>query len=57
VDRRAVRIYLTDKAHRCRNAVLESANELDKEMLDFLSSRENQMFERTLLKLQNMDAE
>jgi DNA-binding MarR family transcriptional regulator len=57
VDRRAVRIYLTEKAHRCRSAVMESAKELDKEILDFLSNRDNQVFERALLKLQNMDAE
>ena len=57
VDRRAVRIYLTEKAHQCRSAVMESAKDLDKEILEFLSNRENQVFERTLVKLQSMDGE
>ena len=57
VDRRAVRIYLTEKAHHCRSAVMESAKDLDKEILEFLSNRESQVFERTLIKLQSMDGE
>lgn len=53
VDRRAVRIFLTEKAHRNRDTVIQSAREIDEQVLDFLTDREAKTLETMLAKLQS----
>ena len=51
-DRRAVRIFLTDKAWQQEDAVLESANELDAKMEERFSQGEMDGFQQVVAGLQ-----
>jgi DNA-binding MarR family transcriptional regulator len=55
-DRRAVRIYLTRTADKCRDEVLDSARELDEQIKDLFSKDELASFQKALVRLQRLDA-
>lgn len=54
-DRRAVRIYLTDRAKKSRDEVLDSARQVDELMEDLLSESELKAFRSALAKLQSIN--
>jgi len=53
-DRRAVRIYLTEKAMRKREEVLHSAREVDSQINEMIGDGDFESFLKVLLKLQNL---
>ena len=53
-DRRAVRIYLTDKAQNIREDVLSSAEEIDSQIANMFDTGELETFNRVLSELQTM---
>lgn len=53
-DRRAVRIFLTEKAHDMKDDVLERADEIDGEMRELFSQAEYESFLSVLATLQNV---
>lgn len=53
-DRRAVRIYLTEKAMRKREEVLHSAREVDSQINEMIGDGDFETFLKVLLKLQNL---
>ncbi|MEQ8672867.1 MAG: MarR family transcriptional regulator [Aggregatilineales bacterium] len=53
-DRRAVRIYLTDKARQIREDVLESAKRLDGQLSDMFVDNEFENFSKVLGALQSL---
>jgi DNA-binding MarR family transcriptional regulator len=54
-DRRAVRIFLTQKGQDVREDVLESANELDRLMAEMFDSKEFNAFTNVLNRLQSLN--
>jgi len=53
-DRRAVRIYLTDKGQGQRKAVLNSAESIDKQVREMFPNGDFQAFQQVLSRLQSM---
>ncbi|MBZ0308388.1 MAG: MarR family transcriptional regulator [Anaerolineae bacterium] len=53
-DRRAVRIYLTEEALDCKNAVLDSVTELDNRVAQMFTPEEFEVFQQVLGTLQNL---
>ena len=53
-DRRAVRIYLTDKAQNIREDVLSSAEEIDSQIANMFDTGELETFNRVLSELQTL---
>ncbi len=53
-DRRAVRIYLTDKARQIREDVLESAKRVDGQLGDLFLAEEIEKFQKVLGTLQSL---
>lgn len=56
-DRRAVRIYLTEKALQSRDNVLDSAESLDAYLSTILGSTELDTFNRVMAQLQELERE
>lgn len=56
-DRRAVRIYLTDKGQAQRKAVLTSAEQIDKQVREMFPNGEFQAFQHVLSRLQTIGPE
>ena len=54
-DRRAVRIYLTDAGHDCKQDVLDSARRIDRQIAEMFSEEEYDNFQQTLAALQNLN--
>jgi DNA-binding MarR family transcriptional regulator len=55
-DRRAVRIYLTASADRCRDEVMNSAHELDEHIKSLFSKDEFESFQKVLARLQRLNS-
>lgn len=55
-DRRAVRIYLTDKAHAHRDDVVNSAREIDEQIGELFDGDELEVFNFVLANLQQLAA-
>jgi len=53
-DRRAVRIYLTDQAHKNKKSVLESVNDIDAKIAELFPAGEFASFQNILAILQTM---
>ena len=53
-DRRAVRIYLTDEARKCKKAVMDSVKELDDRVGQVLGGADFEVFNSVLATLQNL---
>ena len=51
-DRRAVRIYLTDEAHKCKQSVLDSIGEIDARIAQMFPQEEFESFQHILAILQ-----
>lgn len=51
-DRRAVRIYLTEQAHQCRDAVINSIGQIDTRLEKTFSDAEFEAFQSVLSRLQ-----
>jgi len=56
-DRRAVRIYLTEKGQAQRKAVLNSADQIDKQIKEMFPNGDFQAFQQVLSRLQTMTPE
>jgi DNA-binding MarR family transcriptional regulator len=56
-DRRAVRIYLTTKGQGQRKAVLNSADQIDKQVREMFPNGDFQAFQHVLARLQTMGPE
>jgi DNA-binding MarR family transcriptional regulator len=56
-DRRAVRIYLTTKGQGQRKAVLNSADQIDKQIREMFPNGDFQAFQHVLSRLQSMAPE
>ncbi len=56
-DRRAVRIYLTDKAQGYRQRVMETAEQIEKNIHSMISNVDYSTFKTVLAKLQDMAPE
>jgi DNA-binding MarR family transcriptional regulator len=53
-DRRAVRIYLTAEGEKCRESVLEVAEEIDSRLAEAFSTNEFKDFQSVLVSLQSL---
>lgn len=53
-DRRAVRIYLTDEAHKCKQSVMDSVDEIDKRIAQMFPQAEFESFQIILANLQSI---
>jgi MarR family transcriptional regulator, organic hydroperoxide resistance regulator len=56
-DRRAVRIYLTERGNHCRESVLASAETIDSKIADLFNGNEFEAFKLVLNQLQFVEAE
>jgi|FLYN01.1.fsa_nt_gi DNA-binding MarR family transcriptional regulator len=56
-DRRAVRIYLTEKGQTQRKAVLNSAEQIDKQIREMFPNGDFEAFQHVLARLQTMGPE
>lgn len=56
-DRRAVRIFLTDLAHKRRGEILKHAKEADKQLSEFIPQEDMQVFKNVLSLLQAVSPE
>jgi DNA-binding MarR family transcriptional regulator len=53
-DRRAVRIYLTEEAHKCRQSVMDSVDEIDTRIAQMFPQGEFESFQNILASLQTI---
>jgi DNA-binding MarR family transcriptional regulator len=53
-DRRAVRIYLTDEAHKCKQDVLDSVKEIDARLAQLYPNGDFETFQSVLASLQTL---
>lgn len=53
-DRRAVRIFLTENAHNCRESVMDVAKQIDAEIAEMFPNNEFETFQDVLASLQTI---
>jgi len=56
-DRRAVHIYLTPEAEKCRQEILDTADKLDKYVESLFGDSDFEMFQNVLAQLQGVEPE
>lgn len=56
-DRRAVHIYLTDDAKKCREKILDTARALDEHVQNLFTPEEFETFQSVLARLQTVEPE